>query len=374
MKLDVTNLGQVFTPSTIVKTMVALRQRNGRVLEPAAGRGAFLSELTGEVVAIELDSRIISDPKVLHRVLHCDFFAYPRSIKFDTIIGNPPYVRHQDIAPQTKALLDRSLFDKRTNLYLFFINKCIDHLNDHGELILITPRDFMKATSAQKLNSRLYREGTITHFYDLGDAKIFQDAMPNCAIWRWQKGRRERRTETGGSFHYKNGQLWFGKPFSGRLGDYFDIKVGAVSGADKIFTNQYGGTDFVCSTTIKDRSLRRMIYNQKHKSLYRYKAVLMQRKIRKFNESNWWQWGRKYHQKKGRRVYVNCKTRMAKPFFASNSEAYDGSVLALFPRKGIEADNAAQKLNGVDWQQLGFVCDGRLLFTQQSLENAPVEI
>lgn len=31
-----------------------------------------------------------------------DFFDYPLENQFDTIIGNPPYVKHKDIAPSTK--------------------------------------------------------------------------------------------------------------------------------------------------------------------------------------------------------------------------------------------------------------------------------
>ena len=34
--------------------------------------------------------------------LHLDFFAYPQEKKFDTIIGNPPYVRFQDIGAETR--------------------------------------------------------------------------------------------------------------------------------------------------------------------------------------------------------------------------------------------------------------------------------
>jgi len=47
-------------------------------------------------------------------------------------------------------------------------------------------------------------------------------------------------------------------------------------------------------------------------------------------------------------------------------------VLALFPKDGIGASRLAGVLNRVDWQALGFVCDGRLMFTQKSLENAPL--
>lgn len=31
------------------------------------------------------------------------------------------------------------------------------------------------------------------------------------------------------------------------------------------------------------------------------------------------------------------------------------------------------KLNHTDWQELGFVCDGRFLFSQRSLENAMLD-
>ncbi|WP_414600982.1 hypothetical protein [Helicobacter sp.] len=31
------------------------------------------------------------------------------------------------------------------------------------------------------------------------------------------------------------------------------------------------------------------------------------------------------------------------------------------------------KLNDIDWRELGFVCDGRFLFSQRSLENAMLD-
>ena len=114
------------------------------------------------------------------------FFAYPVSQRFDTIIGNPPYVRFQDISPSTRALLAAEHFDGRSNLYLFFIEKCLRHLAPGGELIFITPRDFLKATSALQLN-RLLWSGPITDAIELGDARVFDGALPNCLIWRFEK-------------------------------------------------------------------------------------------------------------------------------------------------------------------------------------------
>lgn len=54
-------------------------------------------------------------------------------------------------------------------------------------------------------------------------------------------------------------------------------------------------------------------------------------------------------------------------------KAYDGSVLAVFPRFKVDLEDLkmlCEMLNNVDWEELGFVCDGRFLFSQRSLENS----
>jgi adenine-specific DNA-methyltransferase len=63
-----------------------------------------------------------------------------------------------------------------------------------GELVFITPRDFVKATSAVPLNRLLHAAGTITDFVDLGDSRLFDGATPNCAIWRFERDNFSRRT------------------------------------------------------------------------------------------------------------------------------------------------------------------------------------
>jgi adenine-specific DNA-methyltransferase len=387
-------LGQIFTPPAIVDCMLKLVRNQGRVLEPACGDGAFLKHFPA-AVGIEIDPRQAPPGAQV-----MDFFELFSDERFDTIIGNPPYVRYQDISPGTRRLAGDSVLDGRANLYLFFIEKCLRHLEPGGELIFITPRELLKATSAVPLNRLLYAAGTITDFIDLGDLHLFAGATPNCAIWRFEKwphpqGQPTRRTRyaTLGTadgvagleqlqweerrFVESSGHLLFTRhEYALQLAEIAYVKVGAVSGADDLYTSDdFGSRDFVCSTTASDGQTRRMIWCEPGEpapaALLPHHDRLITRRIRRFDESNWWQWGRGYHQSEQPRVYVNNKTRRSQPFFVHPCPNYDGSVLAIFPRDPtVDAQALADALNAVDWADLGFVCDGRFLFTQRSLEQS----
>ncbi len=389
---DPASLGQVFTPEHVVRAMLRLRHNSGRVLEPSCGDGAFLRHLH-HTVGIELDP--LQCPPGAHNM---DFFAYPVGEKFDTVIGNPPYVRYQDIAPATRALLHQDGFDGRSNLYLFFIQKCVHHLAPGGELIFITPRDFLKSTSSLRLNRWLHERGTITHAIELGDARIFADALPNCLIWRYELGNLSHNTawaqigQGDDIAHGLDHPHWQYRHFSecgGHLlfsrGEYTltlalvaAVRVGAVSGADDIYvSDRDGNRDFVSSGTVASGQTRRMIWCEPGEppppALLPHRKRLLARRIRSFDDSNWWQWGRGYPQSNAPRVYVNTKTRRPKPFFIHPCLNFDGAVLGVFPRR-TGADLAAfrEARNAVDWADLGFICDGRYLFSQRSLENAPL--
>ena len=364
---NVEQLGQVFTPQSIVSEMLQLRKNFGSVLEPSSGDGAF-SDNIPNCIGIEIDKNYCTE-----KSLNIDFFDYPTKNKFDTIIGNPPYVRFQDILPSTKNKFTSNLFDGRTNLYQFFIEKCINHLNPQGELIFITPRDFLKATSSIKLNDFIFSNGTITDLIDLGDKKVFDGAQPNCIIWRFEKDNFSRKTNLTKEFVCYNGQLLFTEMhYPIHFNDVFSVKVGAVSGCDKIFTNErYANAEFVCSSTYKTGKTRKMIFNTKNKYLEQHKQELLNRKIRQFDEKNWWQWGRLHHISDKKRIYVNAKTRHKNPFFTHDCKNYDGSILAVFPKnQHADINEMCTKLNAVNWSELGFVCDGRYLFSQKSLENS----
>ncbi len=283
---NVATHGQVFTPESVVDRMLKLVRNRGRILEPACGDGAFVARIPPhypEVVAIEIDAGHCPEG-----ALNMDFFTYPESEKFDTIIGNPPYVKARDILPATRKHFTTQLLDGHANLYLHFIEKCVRHLKPGGELVFITPREFLKATGAARLNTWLFEMGTLTDFEDLGDARIFTDVVPNCAIWRFEKGNLKHRMRDGRRMVAAGGQILLTRGiYSVPLKSVFAVKVGAVSGADEIFANaELGNADFVCSKTAQTGELRRMIFDAPLPWLEQFKERLLARRVTKFDESN----------------------------------------------------------------------------------------
>lgn len=162
-----------------------------------------------------------------------------------------------------------------------------------------------------------------------------------------------------------------------RLGDLFLVKVGGVSGLDEIFVEETGNMEFVCSFTAKNGTLKRMHYNIINDYILQNKEKILNRRIKKFTEDNWWMWGRDFYKSDRSRIYVNSKTRNKKPFFIHECKNYDGSVLALIP-KNDEVENKLSyyldKLNSTDWLELGFKVGGRFIFNQKSLENIIIDL
>lgn len=362
-------LGQFFTPSILVDQCIALiENKNGRLLEPSCGNLAFKNCMHEDSIFIEIDKNIINDNKVLN----IDFFDFPITEKFDTIIGNPPYVDNKffNIKHPTNIRV-------QANLYLYFIEKCFYHLKNNGELIFIVPRDFIKLTSAKIVNELLYKNGTITHFYDFGDAKLFKEACPNVCIFRFEKDNFSYKTKTfqgEQNLLINNGIISFANSKSViTLGNFFDVKVGAVSGKDEIFVSD-NGDEFVYSQTAKTQKLKKMIYEKYDKKLEPYKKILISRGIKKFNEQNWWSWGRCINFRENEpRIYVNCRTRNKNPFFLNNCKKWDGSILALFPKIKMNLPSVVEKLNSLDWQKMGFTTGGRYIFSQKALTEALID-
>lgn len=98
---------------------------------------------------------------------------------FDVIIGNPPYVKTEDI----HTLESEHEFDiykkkyksayKQFDKYFLFIEKAMELLKSDGKLCYIVPNKFYKIGAGQELRRML--SGHITQLDDFGDMQLFPD-------------------------------------------------------------------------------------------------------------------------------------------------------------------------------------------------------
>ena len=221
----------------------------------------------------------------------------------------------------------------------------------------------------------LYNEGGFTYWQEFGDEKIFADADPNVVIFRWVKSHPHAIP-----VEYYNGYLSFNNTSSIQkiyINELFDVLVGGASGANNIFIEPTGNIDLVVSDTKKTGLTKKAHYvTEPTEYLLNHKKELINRKIKSFNENNWWEWGRKIRHIDGDKIYVNNKTRDMAPFFTNKSGWFDGSILALIPKKTnpYSIDKLIELLNNNNWEEQGFKVGGRLIFGQRSLSNAYLKI
>ena len=79
------------------------------------------------------------------------------------------------------------LKQKTGNIYIEFIERCFDLLNENGELIFIVPSDFIKLTSCEKVINLMMENGCFTHFIYLNNESLFSKASIDVITFRYCK-------------------------------------------------------------------------------------------------------------------------------------------------------------------------------------------
>jgi hypothetical protein len=102
------------------------------------------------------------------------------NLRFDVIIGNPPYMKSEDMVNLTPLELPiyksnylsaYRQFDK----YFLFIEKGIELLTNDGLLGYIVPSKFIKVASGEKLRKLLMNNGYLSKIISFGANQIFDD-------------------------------------------------------------------------------------------------------------------------------------------------------------------------------------------------------
>tara|TARA_B110000211_G_C14066785_1_gene548020 strand:- start:126 stop:1280 length:1155 start_codon:yes stop_codon:yes gene_type:complete len=376
------NLGQYFTTNNELKEKVFefVLSDPDNILEPSIGQGDLIAFIKDKKPSItfdmyEIDTNIkLLDKIEKNKIIYGDFMKQTVIKKYKTIIGNPPYVR-----------------TKTGNLYIDFTEKCYNLLEDNGELIFIVPSDFLKLTSASKLLNIMMTNGSFTHIYHPHNEKMFENASIDIIVFRYCKNNLiEKKVLYNDKTLYitnSNGLITFSKEknnSSVMFMDYFDIYVGLVSGKEEVYKNKELGNIEVLNG--KDK-IDKYIYIENYpceneevnKHLSYHKKVLIERKIRKFNENNWFEWGAPrnittINSNIGKEcIYIYNLTRKTDVSFIGKVNYFGGGLIMLKPKKECNLKNIVSYINSDIFKE-NFMFSGRFKLGHRQISNSYIPI
>lgn len=107
------------------------------------------------------------------RVQFAEVFAYKDG--FDIVVGNPPYVRQEqikDIKPELKKVFE--CYTGVADLFVYFYERGVKLLNTGGQFAFITSNKWYRSGYGEKLRTWLAKSTQIRRLIDFGDAPVFQ--------------------------------------------------------------------------------------------------------------------------------------------------------------------------------------------------------
>jgi len=102
-----------------------------------------------------------------------------KSVEFDYVVGNPPYVRKERIPTEYKekvlAKTYPEIYHGDNDIYVYFIAEGINWLNSGGKLGYIVSRKFARTRYGANIRGYIPDTCCIEQFLDFGDVETFRD-------------------------------------------------------------------------------------------------------------------------------------------------------------------------------------------------------
>ncbi len=212
---------QIFTPEDKVQYMLNLANYNENienmlVLENSAGDGNFLIEIIKRLIkdlksknyssiliknkletnifAYEIDNNHYNNCiKRMNEVAHeygiydinwnfnkTDYLLDEIDIKFDLIVGNPPYIQYRNLDKNDRELIKGKFVSckkGKPDYYYAFIEKSIENLSDRGKLLYLIPSNIFKNRFGNEIRKIMISD--IDTIVDYKHEKIFDDGKRN---------------------------------------------------------------------------------------------------------------------------------------------------------------------------------------------------
>lgn len=185
----------------VVQRLMTSRQRHGAGsanLEPAICAFDIDEEhvhKSREAVAAELVrsgiSKVDASKLAVHWIRQADFLLASFDRRFDVAVGNPPYIRIEQISEMLQAEYRSryvTLFD-RADMYVAFIERALSLLSDTGTLSFICADRWTLNKYGAPLRALLAERYRIPYYIDLHDASPFDsEVIAYPAIFAFTRG------------------------------------------------------------------------------------------------------------------------------------------------------------------------------------------
>ena len=222
--------GAFFTPDYIIEFIIneVKPQSNHKNLDPSCGCGAFLIGLTeyykntfGKSIQSIIKENIYGSDILeynIHRtkliltvyalqngeiLTETDFNLYHQdslkaswSLQFDNIVGNPPYVKFQDLSDESREYLVKNwttVEGGTFNLYFAFFELGYKLLTPIGKLGYITPNNYFTSLAGEAIRRYFQQKKCVSRIIDFTHKKVF-DAQTYTALTFLNKQQNEAIT------------------------------------------------------------------------------------------------------------------------------------------------------------------------------------
>lgn len=127
------------------------------------------------------------------KVLNVDILREKLDIKFDYVIGNPPYIKYKELDNETRMFVKENYevcVEGKFDYCYAFIEASLKCLNEGGKLAYLIPNSIFKNVFGQRL--RDFMLPTLTNIYDYTTEKLFESALTSSAIIILDKGKKSQ--------------------------------------------------------------------------------------------------------------------------------------------------------------------------------------